>query len=150
MIGLGQGKTFIASETTAFSKYTKNFVAMKDGEIAVITDQHNVDISRVEIAPENDALLSPAPYPHFTIKECLEQPESIARALSYGARMDNGRIVLGGLDANQKLLSDINNMILTGCGTSLFAAKYGAKLMRDIGAFDTAYDVDSAEVSKRS
>jgi glucosamine--fructose-6-phosphate aminotransferase (isomerizing) len=31
-IGLGSNeKTYIASETSAFSKYTKNFIAMKDG-----------------------------------------------------------------------------------------------------------------------
>jgi glucosamine--fructose-6-phosphate aminotransferase (isomerizing) len=36
VIGLGQGKTFVASETTAFSRYTKNFIAMKDGEIGVV------------------------------------------------------------------------------------------------------------------
>ena len=36
VIGLGQGKTFIASETSAFSKYTKSFVALKDGEIGVV------------------------------------------------------------------------------------------------------------------
>ena len=28
-IGLGQGKTFIASEPAAFNKYTKNFIAMQ-------------------------------------------------------------------------------------------------------------------------
>lgn len=27
--GLGEGKVFIASETTAFNRYTKNFIAMK-------------------------------------------------------------------------------------------------------------------------
>lgn len=36
VIGLGQNKTFIASETSAFSKYTKSFVALKDGELGVI------------------------------------------------------------------------------------------------------------------
>ena len=36
VIGLGQGKTYIASETSAFSKYTKSFVALKDGEIGVV------------------------------------------------------------------------------------------------------------------
>ena len=29
VIGLGQNRTFIASETSAFSKYTKNYIAMK-------------------------------------------------------------------------------------------------------------------------
>jgi hypothetical protein len=35
-IYVGQNKTFIASETSAFSRYTKNYIAMKDGEIGVV------------------------------------------------------------------------------------------------------------------
>lgn len=96
VIGLGQGKTFIASETSAFSRYTKNYVSMKDGEIGIVRSHDTtVDISTVQVAPDYDVLLSPDPYPHFTIKECLEQPEAIARAMSYGARMNGKRIMLG-------------------------------------------------------
>jgi glucosamine--fructose-6-phosphate aminotransferase (isomerizing) len=96
VIGLGQGKTFIASETSAFSKYTKNYVSMKDGEIGIVRSHDTtLDISSVSVAPDFDVLLSPDPHPHFTIKECLEQPEAIARALSYGARMNGKKIVLG-------------------------------------------------------
>ncbi len=72
---------------------------MKDGEIGVVrASGTTLDISRVEIAPEHDVLLTPYPHPHFTIKECLEQPEAIARSLSYGARLDGKKVVLGGLD----------------------------------------------------
>jgi len=149
VIGLGNGKTYIASETSAFSKYTKNFIAMKDGEIGVVTcGDTSLDIARVEIAPENDVLLTPAPYPHFTLKECLEQPESIARAMSYGARMDGKQVILGGLDTHKKELLQINNMLITGCGTSKYASEYGAKLMRDLDCFDTVSVLDSAEVRK--
>ena len=44
---------------------------MKDGEIGVVraSDTCGIDISTVETAPDNDVLLSPAPHPHFTIKE---------------------------------------------------------------------------------
>ena len=98
MIGLGEGKTYIASETSAFSKYTKNYVSMKDGEIGIVRSHDTtIDISAVQIAPDHDVLLTPHPYAHFTLKECLEQPEAIARALSYGARMNGKRIVLGRL-----------------------------------------------------
>ena len=129
MIGLGQGKTFIASETSAFSRYTKNFIAMKDKEIGVVTaSATTLDVSRVETAPEHDVLLTPDPHPHFTIKECLEQPEAIARALSYGARMNGKRVVLGGLDMNAETMSSIKNLIITGCGTSRHAAEFGAKV----------------------
>ena len=139
---------FIASETTAFSRYTKNFIAMKDGEIGVVrASDSTLDISRVQTAPEHDVLLSPDPYPHFTIKECLEQPEAIARALSFGARLNGKRVVLGGLDKNIDMLSEIRNMLITACGTSLHAAELGAKIMRDLDCFDTVSTIDAAEVS---
>jgi len=149
-IGLGRGKTFIASETSAFSKYTKSFISMKDGEIGVIraSDSEGVDISRIEQAPDNDVLLTPAPYPHFTIKECIEQPEAIARALGHGARMNGNRIVLGGLDTNKAMLAEVQNMVITGCGTSKQAAELGARIMRDLGCFDTVQVVDAAELDR--
>lgn len=64
-----------------------------------------------------------------------EQPEAIARALSYGARMNGKKVVLGGLDKNKELLNCINNLLLTGCGTSRHAAELGAKIMRDLGTY---------------
>ena len=54
VIGLGQDKTFIASETSAFSKFTKNYIAMKDGEIGVVrANDTTLDTARVLIAPGN-------------------------------------------------------------------------------------------------
>jgi glucosamine--fructose-6-phosphate aminotransferase (isomerizing) len=147
VIGLGQGRTFIASETSAFNKYTKNFIAMKDGEIGVIhANGSTLDLSRTETAPEHNVLLTPFPFAHFTLKECLEQPEAIARSLSYGARMNGKRIVLGGMDKNAEMLGGIKNLLLTGCGTSRHAAEFGAKIMRDLDCFDTVSVLDAAEV----
>jgi glucosamine--fructose-6-phosphate aminotransferase (isomerizing) len=150
MIGLGQNKMYIASEISAFSKYTKNYIAMKDGEIGVIRAlEHNLDIGRVETAPDQqDIALTPDPYPHFTLKECYEQPEAIARALSYGARMNDGKVILGGLDKNAAQMATIKNMLLTACGTSKHAAEFGAKVMRDLDCFDSVSVLDAAEVRR--
>lgn len=149
VVGFGESRTFVASETSAFSRYTKNFVAMKDGELGVIsTDSHTIDISRMEQAPDHEILLSPAPFAHFTIKEALEQPEAIARALAYGARMDGSKIVLGGLDTNRDKLMEIRNMVLTGCGTSMYAAELGAKIMRHLDCFDSVQVIDAAELDR--
>ncbi len=147
VIGLGDGKTYIASETSAFTKYTSNFIAMKDGEIGICTPSGTtLDISRKQVAAHVDILLTPHPHRHFTIKECLEQPEAIARAMSYGARMNGKRIILGGLDVNVDKMSAIRNLLLTGCGTSRYAAELGAKIMKDLDCFDTVSVLDSAEV----
>jgi glucosamine--fructose-6-phosphate aminotransferase (isomerizing) len=51
VLGLGEGRTFIASETSAFSRYTKNFIAMKDGEIGVVhASGTTLDISRLQVS----------------------------------------------------------------------------------------------------
>jgi glucosamine--fructose-6-phosphate aminotransferase (isomerizing) len=149
VIGLGQNKTFLASETSAFSKYTKNFIALRDGEIGVLhANNTTLDLTRVQTAPDHEVQVSPDPYPHFTLKECMEQPGAIARALSYGARLENNKVVLGGLDANHDKLMEIKNMMLTGCGTSKNAADFGAKIMRDLECFHSVSVIDSAEVRR--
>jgi hypothetical protein len=43
----------------------------------------------------------------------MEQPEAIARALSYGARMNGRRIVLGGMDKNVDILSQVGYISLS-------------------------------------
>jgi glucosamine--fructose-6-phosphate aminotransferase (isomerizing) len=146
-IGLGAGRTFIASEPAAFNRYTKNFIAMQDGEIGVVgAEGSSLDLRRVEVAPELDIITSPDPYLHWTIKECIEQPQAIARALGFGGRLSNDRVHLGGLDRNRETLAEVENLILSGCGTSLNASQYGAKLMREFDAFSTVSAIDAAEI----
>jgi len=147
-VGIGQGRMFIASEPGAFSRHTKEFISLENGEIAVLrSDGHSLDISRVEKAAEELIHLSPAPFPHWTIKEIMEQPMSISRALNYGGRIfDDVRVKLGGLEDAKDMLLPIHHLIITGCGTSYFAGQFGAKVMRFLNTFDTVQAVDSAEV----
>jgi glucosamine--fructose-6-phosphate aminotransferase (isomerizing) len=146
VIGVADNRTFVASETAAFNRYTKNFISMKDGEIGILhSDGRTLDLSRTQKAPDQQVKLSPAPYPHWTIRECIEQPEAIARALGFGGRLGADRILLGGLDSNFERCSKIKHMTLSACGTSLNAARYGEKLMKHLGSFDTVQSIDAAE-----
>ena len=86
-------------------------------------------------------------FPHWTLKELYEQPEAIARALGFGGRLGSDRILLGGLDGNFDRLSKIKHLMIAACGTSLHAAKYGEKLMKHLGSFDTVYSLDAAETN---
>ena len=150
VIGLGRDATYIASETSAFNRYTKEFISMRDGEIGVVhADGRELDLSRVQHAPDQQVLLSPAPYPHWTIKECVEQPEAIARALGFGGRLTESRVKLGGPDSQSEKLSKIKHMTLSACGTSLNAAMYGTKLMRSIAAFESVHAIDAAETTRK-
>jgi hypothetical protein len=69
LVGIGEGKMFIASESAAFSRYTKEFIDLEDKEVAVLTAKgHSLDRSRIEHAPQEHIQISPAPWPHWTIK----------------------------------------------------------------------------------
>jgi glucosamine--fructose-6-phosphate aminotransferase (isomerizing) len=152
LVGIGQGRMFIASEPGAFSRHTKEFISLENGEIAVLkADGHSLDISRVEQAAEETIRLSPAPYPHWTIKEIMDQPMSISRTLNYGGRIyDDSRVKLGGLEERVDMLLPIRHLVLTGCGTSYFAAQMGARFMRFLNAFDTVQAFDAAEIGRES
>ncbi|GAX15853.1 glucosamine--fructose-6-phosphate aminotransferase [Fistulifera solaris] len=150
VIGIGDDRCFIASETSAFNRYTKNFISMKDGEIGVLhADGRSLDLKRKQKAPDQDVKLSPAPYPHWTLRECYEQPEAIARAMGFGGRLGADNINLGGLDGNFDRFSQIKHMVLSACGTSLNASKYGERLMKQLGSFDSVYSLDAAETEPK-
>lgn len=152
VIGLSEQCTFIASSTDAFNRYTQAFVSLEEGEIAELhADAHDVDINRAEIAPEEKVELTPDPHPHWTLKECLEQPESISRTLGFGSRLSpqGTGVVLGGLNARAEDLSKVRHMLLAGCGTSLYAAKFGEKLMKELECFDTVTTMDAAETEEK-
>eukprot|EP00542_Grammatophora_oceanica_P015132 CAMPEP_0194038330 /NCGR_PEP_ID=MMETSP0009_2-20130614/10570_1 /TAXON_ID=210454 /ORGANISM="Grammatophora oceanica, Strain CCMP 410" /LENGTH=704 /DNA_ID=CAMNT_0038680789 /DNA_START=91 /DNA_END=2205 /DNA_ORIENTATION=- len=150
VIGIADDRTFVASETSAFNRYTKNFISMKDGEIGVLhADGRTLDLSRKQIAPDQEVKLSPDPFPHWTLKECVEQPEAIARALGFGGRLGADRIYLGGLDKNFDRVSSIKHMTLSACGTSLNASRYGERLMKHLNCFDTVVSLDAAETESK-
>uniref|UniRef100_A0A7S2MLC9 Glutamine--fructose-6-phosphate aminotransferase [isomerizing] n=1 Tax=Helicotheca tamesis TaxID=374047 RepID=A0A7S2MLC9_9STRA len=150
VIGISDDRTFIASETSAFNRYTKNFISMKDGEIGILhADGRTLDLSRKQRAPDQEVKLSPDPYPHWTLKECVEQPEAIARALGFGGRLSSDQILLGGLDANYDTLKKIKYMTLSACGTSLNAAKYAERLMKHLGSFESVTSIDAAETEAK-
>jgi glucosamine--fructose-6-phosphate aminotransferase (isomerizing) len=70
VVGIAPGRTFVASETSAFNRYTKNFISLRDGEIGVLNaDGRTLDLKRKESAPNFEVNLSPEPYPNWTIKE---------------------------------------------------------------------------------
>lgn len=66
---------------------------------------------------------------------------------SIGLSLLSAQVILGGLDTHKRDLVLVRNMLLTGCGTSKYAAEYGAKLMRDMDCFETVSVLDSAEVA---
>jgi glutamine---fructose-6-phosphate transaminase (isomerizing) len=157
LIGMSKGKTFLASEGDAFNRHTREMIALENGEIAIVTADGLQEIigkgkdvqSRILLAEEEKIQLSPDPYPHWTIKEIMEQPSSISRALNFGGRISSSSEVrLGGLQDNIEWLEKIEHLVIAGCGTSFYAGLYGATLMKQLKCFETVQVIDAAELDE--
>ena len=153
----GDEKIYVSSELEVFQPYTKNYIDMKDGEIGVLQayGQRSLDLSRVEETPRSshgqggteEMPRVPEPHPHWTLKEIMEQPEAIARALGYGGRLGWEGVHLGGLDGKTSVLQQIKHLVVAGCGSSLNAARYGERIMKHLDSVSgsiTSLDVVEA------
>lgn len=149
VVGVGKGTMYVASEPSAFNHHTREFIALQNGEFALITPEGTtLDTSRVELAPEEVIELSPAPFEHWTIKEIMEQPDALLRTLNHGARIPSEcDVKLGGLERNNETLLGIKHLVIAACGTSFHAGMYGALGMRALHAFDTVQVVDASEIT---
>ena len=63
--------------------------------------------------------------------------------------MSHERVLLGGLDKNEEKMGKIKHMTLSACGTSLNAARYGERLMKHLGSFDSVASIDAAETEPK-
>ena len=170
-IGLAPGKAFIASETSAFNRHTKNFIAMSDlgvprsagrsldveelgfffdleprpsadasihagktGKLASSSRRHVVRYS----GGRNSRRISSwrqigAPRALDGARDCGAAYAAIARALAYGGRLGEDLAFFWvGYDRRREDMDNIKHLLLVGCGTSMNASLYGAKLMRDL------------------
>ena len=125
IIGLGKDENFIASDIPAVLEYTKDFIALEDGEIAVITkdkvEVYSIDGNKLEKKPFHVnwdvSVAEKAGYKHFMQKEIHEQPRTIADTITgFSSSKD---------DELFEMLKDTNRLYIIACGTSYHAGLVG-------------------------
>ena len=140
ILGYGENGNFIASDVTAVIKYTRDVAYMDDGEIAVVTSDA-IDVFDSELTPVTkehrrvDWDVSAAEkggYPHFMLKEVMEQPEAIRKTVS--PRIRDGRVVLDDISMPADYVRGISRIFIIACGSSYhvgMVSKYNwEKLLR--------------------
>lgn len=131
LIGYGGGCHFIASDATALVQYTRDVSYMDDGEIAILTRDSVTVLDAMEqpiVKPHHqiDWEISAAEkggYPHFMLKEIMEQPEALRRTLH--PRLHEGSIVLEGLHLTDETLRTIDRILILACGSSYHVGMVG-------------------------
>ncbi len=117
IVGIGENEFFMASDIPAFLERTKRVMYLDDGEIVIISgkpvfrslrDDSVIEKRLVEI--DWDAKQAEkGDYPHFMIKEIMEQKETIQRAIN----QDEKEIT----DMAEKI-NNAYGTFFTGCGTA--------------------------------
>lgn len=151
LIGFGEEGLFVSSEPIAFHKYTKKFIRLRDREVILLSLESNIEESVKERMITYDKVeVKEKPSENFRSffeEEIYEQPEAIKRALSYYHRLvlNLGTSKLGGFDSNYEKALSIENMILTGCGSSYNACLFGMHLFKVFGLFNTVTCIESSD-----
>lgn len=133
VVGLGQNENFVASDVSAVIAHTKQVVYLEDGEIAVITqnnfcaktiydDEIRKEVFEITMSLEE---IDKGGYPHFMLKEIMEQPESLRNSMRGRILLDDGNAKLGGLSDVSDRLANSKRILISACGTSWHAGLVG-------------------------
>ena len=153
IIGLAKDAFIVASDQSAIVAHTTQVIHLEDYQLArmsvrhedpadphsdVVTEFQTTTLDNVEVTPRVRELemsleeIELGGYPHFMLKEIMEQPESLRTCLNGRIDRREGRVVLGGLTALARDLVKARKMILTAQGTAYHAALVGEYLLEDL------------------
>ena len=134
VIGIGNHETWIASDASALIGHTKKAIYLNDGEVATVTPD-SVEIktlgsqpvsNKVETIETNLSAIQKGGYDHFLLKEIMEQPSSLKETLRGRIDLKEKTAHLGGPNLSNKELSQIEHLIIVGCGTAYYAGQMAA------------------------
>lgn len=150
LIGLGEKEYIIASDASAVLKRTKNVIYLNDGELAVLTPEtHKIyDLSSNLVRRKHETIdwnveeAEKGGWPHFMLKEIMEEPEAIENTLRGRLVPEDGLAKLGGLAAIEEELKKVKSLFISACGTAYLAGKVGEYMLEEYAGL--AVEVDHA------
>lgn len=151
VLGIGRGEYCIASDATPVLRHTRDIVYLRDGEMAVVTQQsfHISDLQNRKITRKSETLdwdpekAKKGNYPHFMLKEIFEEPEAIENSIRGRIVTEEGSIKLGGVLPGKEELRTARRIFLAGCGTAYLAGKVGKYMIEEYAGIPVEVDIAS-------
>jgi glucosamine--fructose-6-phosphate aminotransferase (isomerizing) len=145
LLGLGEGEFYVASDVAAILEHTRQVVYLDDGEMGVLTRKGyevldlnarrvRKGVSRIDWDLDQ---IEKGGYDHFMLKEIFEQPQTITNTMRGRLVAEEGFSKLGGLNMTRDELQEIDNVIITACGTSWHSALIGEMMMEELARIPT-------------
>lgn len=148
LVGISDNHEYlVASDSAAIAPYAKKIINLEDNEIAVMTPKDFFILKERE--PEELEIqaddMQKGDFPHFMLKEIMEEPEAIENAIRGRLLIEEGSVRLGGLASisDKYKLSEINRLVLIACGTASFAARVGEYMFEEYAGIPTEVDIGS-------
>ena len=147
---IGENENYIiaTSECSGFNNQMRHYITLDNNSITEISKQNGIKNSKIyqlNNCEEQDIELTSDPYKHWTLKEIMEQDKSLLRSINNGARTLNDEIKLGGLDNILDVITNIENVIYMGCGTSYHAALIGTHNLKKYKCVNCVICVEGSE-----
>ncbi|MBE3069369.1 MAG: glutamine--fructose-6-phosphate transaminase (isomerizing) [Planctomycetes bacterium] len=151
IIGVGEGEYVVASDASAIIEHTTNVIYLEDNEMATLS-RNGLTTATVDAVPTFKEVqqvewsleqIEKKNYPHFMLKEIMEQPESLADTMRGRLDAETGEVVLGGIRDLSKPLAHARRLILTACGTAWHAGLVGEFLFEDLARIPTEVEYAS-------
>src|ERR671935_42995 len=132
----------MASDTPALLPHTRDVIFLGDGELAHLDGGlHLYDThagTPIERTPERvtweAAQAEKGPYPHFMLKEIMEQREALGRALNQPAEL---------VQTVARAMRVAENLFFAGCGTAGKVAQMGTYLFADVAGRPSSFILGS-------
>jgi len=151
LIGIGAKEHLVASDPSALVSRTKKVIYLDDGEIAVLTPENftitdlaqNKKEKPIEEIEWNLEEAQKGGYPHFMLKEIMEQSESIINSLRGRLIVETGLAKLGGLEAVKDRLREVERLIIIACGTAFHAGLVAKYMLEEYAGIPTEVEFAS-------
>jgi glucosamine--fructose-6-phosphate aminotransferase (isomerizing) len=143
VLGVCKSSTLVASDPAALVTHTRELIYLDDEEAAILHPDgfetrtlEGVPVSkRVQQVAFSLQDIERGGFPHFMLKEIVEQPESIHNALRGRIVRAEGTAKLGGVD--EELLRKVRRCHIVACGTSWHAGLVGKYLLENLARIPT-------------
>ncbi len=141
VVGIGENEYYIASDAAPIVEYTRQVVYPEDLEVVTVSLQDGLKIrtiSDVEKTPYVQSLeislsaLEKGNFEHYMLKEIYEQTRTVRDSMRGRLHMDQGLVVLGGIQDYARKLINARRIIILGCGTSWHAGMVGEYLIEEL------------------
>lgn len=139
VVGYGNDSSYIASDATALLEKTNKVHFMLDGEAALL---HGASVRLFDIASEKEKDSIPETidwkaeqaekegYPHFMVKEIMEQKRTVPQALSQNVDAMTNTVAL---------IKDGYRPVFVGCGSAYYCGLAGTYFFSEAGVASHVY-----------